>query len=94
MIATNRHGRRREEALRQRSYTEEQIRELPDTMGGDPLLDARGTRQYCGDISEMTMWRWARDYAFPGPDIVIARRRFWRRSTLDAWLRTMQGKAA
>jgi predicted DNA-binding transcriptional regulator AlpA len=102
MIAANRHQRRREEALSRRqetlqrqgpTYKESSPFHLSD-KGGDPLLSSRGTREYCGDISEMTLWRWTRDHSFPPPDTTINRRRFWRRSSLDAWLNMMQGKAA
>ena len=102
MIATNRHERRREETvsrrqktLRRRGATDEEIFQFhrPE-KGGDPLLSSRGAREYCGDISEMTLWRWTREHNFPLPDVKLNRRRFWRRSSLDAWLDIMQGKAA
>jgi predicted DNA-binding transcriptional regulator AlpA len=63
-------------------------------MDGDPLFDARGTRKYCGDISEMTLWRWSAQHDFPSPDVIIGRRRFWRRSTIDDWIDKMAGEAA
>ena len=43
---------------------------------GDPLLSAKVVRQYCGNISEMTLWRWIREIAFPLPDVVLLRKRF------------------
>lgn len=93
MINTNRHQRRRENTLRRQGYTDEEIFNAPDRQGGDPLFDARGTRKYCGNISEMTLWRWGQKFDFPAADVVIGRRRFWRRSSLDAWIEARQRAA-
>jgi hypothetical protein len=90
IAAINRRERRREETLRRRGYTEDEIRHAPDRQGGDPLLDSRGACAYAGNISIMTLWRWSQEEGFPAPDIWIARRKFWRRSTLDAWFDKMQ----
>jgi predicted DNA-binding transcriptional regulator AlpA len=51
------------------------------------LLCSRPVRRLCGDVSEMTLWRWQRNRAmcFPTP-IVIAKRRYWRRREVLAWL--------
>jgi hypothetical protein len=89
----NRHERRRQERLRRQGYTDNEIREQTDRPDGDPLLDARGTRKYCGQISEMTLWRWSHEFGFPLPDVVIARRRFWRRSSLDDWIESRRRAA-
>jgi predicted DNA-binding transcriptional regulator AlpA len=50
------------------------------------LLSSAALRRHLGDVSEMTIWRWTRDKGFPRPDVVIARRKFWRRATVEAWL--------
>jgi len=87
----NRSERRRGEALTESGLDPDKTPERAtqrSPMDGDPLLDARGRRRYLGNISEMTAWRWERDYALPPPDLVVARRRFWRLSTLDAWIAT------
>jgi predicted DNA-binding transcriptional regulator AlpA len=90
MIA-NRHERRRNESLtrqksiyRQGAVDDDQF-QLSDS-GSDPLLSSRGTREYCGNISEMTLWRWAKELNFPPPDFVILRKRFWRLSSIERWL--------
>jgi predicted DNA-binding transcriptional regulator AlpA len=61
--------------------------QIPDRQQpvGDPLLDAKARRAYLS-ASEMTLWRWAQDFGFPPPDVVIGRRRFWLLSTIDRWL--------
>jgi predicted DNA-binding transcriptional regulator AlpA len=83
----NRHARRRDETLRRRGFDDDEIAEAPDReAGGDPLFDARRTQEYVGGISAMTLWRWAAEHAFPKPDAILSRRRFWKRSTLDKWI--------
>ena len=93
MVEPNRHKRRRVLALRRQDHTDEEIDRLFDAVGGDPVLDARRTRQYVGDISDMTLWRWQEDpeLAFPQPDLVIGNRRFWRLSAIESWL-AVQGE--
>ncbi len=54
------------------------------------LLNSAGVRTMCGDISDMTLFRWTRDLGFPGPDLVISRRKLWRRSTVEKWLRAQE----
>jgi predicted DNA-binding transcriptional regulator AlpA len=53
----------------------------------DDLLNSRTVRASCGDVSDMTLWRWQRDpdVCFPAPDKVINGRRYWRRETIKAW---------
>ena len=51
----------------------------------DDLLTSAQVRATCGNISEMSLWRWTRTLGFPKPDRVINRRKFWRRSTVEAW---------
>ena len=67
MINTNRHQRRRENTLRRQGYTDEEIFNAPDRQGGDPLFDARGTRKYGGNISEMTFGDGAKNSTFQPP---------------------------
>jgi predicted DNA-binding transcriptional regulator AlpA len=52
----------------------------------DDLLTSAGLRAICGGISDMTLWRWTHQRDFPKPDVVINRRKFWRRSTVQAWI--------
>jgi hypothetical protein len=94
MRDSNRHERRRGTKLRRQGYTDDEIREIPDRQGGDPLLDANAARAYVGNISAMTLWRWTQVFDFPAPDLTIARRKFWRRSTLETWLDLMTAAKA
>jgi predicted DNA-binding transcriptional regulator AlpA len=50
-------------------------------------IKAASVRQLCGDISDMTLWRWMDnpELDFPRP-IYIGRRRFWREADIFAWL--------
>ncbi|MBB4267840.1 helix-turn-helix transcriptional regulator [Roseospira visakhapatnamensis] len=54
------------------------------------LIPARIVRAELGGISDMTLWRWLRrpDLEFPQP-VVIARRRYWRRTDLEDWKRRL-----
>lgn len=56
----------------------------------DRLIGGTEVRRLCGGVSDMSLYRWQRDprVAFPPPDFRIARRIFWRRSTVEAWLAT------
>lgn len=56
-----------------------------DELGLDPLLPAKTVRQYLGNISDMTLWRWERERGFPEPTR-IGRFKYWRRGEIDAWL--------
>lgn len=44
-------------------------------------------RKICGNVSDMTIWRWLQDssIAFPKPKY-INRRRYWRETDLTEWL--------
>jgi hypothetical protein len=53
-----------------------------DKAPANPRPSAR-VKTMCGQISDMTLWRWVRDLAFPAPDLVIQRRKFRRRATGD-----------
>jgi predicted DNA-binding transcriptional regulator AlpA len=48
-------------------------------------LQASAVRTLCGDISDMTLWRWLATRNFPKP-IYIGRRRFWREAEVIEWL--------
>ncbi len=50
-------------------------------------VNAAYVRKICGDISDMTLWRWINDSAlkFPRP-IYIGRRRYFREADVLAWL--------
>ena len=48
-------------------------------------IQAAAVRALCGDISDMTLWRWINARGFPEP-VYIARRRFWRESDVIEWL--------
>ncbi|WP_101340789.1 helix-turn-helix transcriptional regulator [Cereibacter azotoformans] len=51
------------------------------------LISANAVRILCGDVSDMTLWRWLNNPAlsFPKP-VVISRRRYWREAEVMAWL--------
>lgn len=53
----------------------------------DKRIQAAAVRAICGDVSDMTLWRWSNDQSlnFPKP-IYIGRRRFWRESEVVNWL--------
>src|SRR5712671_1378208 len=52
----------------------------------DDLLTSTGVKAAIGGVSEMTLWRWSKTFGFPLPDLIVARRKFWRRSTVQAWI--------
>lgn len=58
------------------------------------LVGASAVRERCGNISDMTLWRWVNDPAlgFPAP-IRIQRRRYWREADLTAWFERQAAKA-
>ncbi|PRX37917.1 transcriptional regulator, AlpA family [Meinhardsimonia xiamenensis] len=51
------------------------------------LLPASAVRDICGNISDMTLWRWLADpdLDFPKP-VYISRRRYWREADIIEWL--------
>jgi predicted DNA-binding transcriptional regulator AlpA len=53
----------------------------------DKLLTSSQVRQLCGDVSDMTLWRWQQDAGvnFPKPSLVINRRRYWDESAIIDW---------
>ena len=50
-------------------------------------INAQQVRAFCGDISDMTLWRWLNspEMGFPKP-IYIGRRRYWREADVIKWL--------
>ena len=50
-------------------------------------ISAAAVRLLCGNVSDMTLWRWLDDpaTAFPKP-VYIGRRRYWREADVVAWL--------
>jgi hypothetical protein len=32
------------------------------------------------------LWRYRKDLGFPEPDVILSRRAFWRRATVEAWI--------
>lgn len=57
-------------------------REIPQP---DKRIQAAPVRALCGDISDMTLWRWINERDFPTPTY-IGRRRYWRESDVLTWL--------
>ena len=53
----------------------------------DRLLTSRQVRNFLGDMSDMSLWRWINSPTmdFPKP-IYLARRRFWSEAEIAAWL--------
>ncbi|CAM5420046.1 hypothetical protein FALB51S_02492 [Frigidibacter albus] len=51
------------------------------------LISANAARILCGDVSDMTLWRWLADpdLAFPKP-VYIGRRRYFREAEIFAWI--------
>ncbi len=56
-------------------------------LSDDYLLNSGAVRTICGDISDMSLWRWLNNPTmnFPQP-IQISRRNYWRRGDIRAWL--------
>jgi len=50
------------------------------------LMPANAVCQLLGGISDMTLWRLVKKQdGFPCP-VYVGRRRFWRRSAVNAWI--------
>ncbi len=66
----------------------------PETTNPQKRIQAAAVRALCGDISDMTLWRWVDQRDFPKPTY-IARRRFWKEADVLAWLeaQAMRGAA-
>ena len=50
----------------------------------DTMLTSRQVREACGNVSDMTIWRWLQEAGFPQP-IYQNRRRYWRAGDVAAW---------
>lgn len=57
----------------------------------DKRIQSRDVRALCGNISDMTLWRWLHnpELNFPKP-IYIGRLRYWRESDIIAWLEAQE----
>ena len=49
------------------------------------------TRQFAGNPSRSTLWRWCREGRFPPPEWIGPNRRGWRRRLLREWARDPKG---
>lgn len=51
------------------------------------LINAATVRDLCGNVSDMTLWRWLHNPAmnFPQP-VMIQRRRYWQESEIIEWI--------
>lgn len=61
-------------------------------MQTEKRIPATAVRQLCGDISDMTLWRWLDKRGFPRPTY-IAKRRYWKQVEVIDWL-DAQGESA
>jgi predicted DNA-binding transcriptional regulator AlpA len=59
------------------------------------LISSKSVRLICGEISEMSLWRWLNtpNLNFPRP-IKIMRRNYWRLDDIHEWLKTHDGSAS
>jgi predicted DNA-binding transcriptional regulator AlpA len=66
----------------------------PPPRSDDDYLGSVAFRRVLGDISDTTFWRYEHDprLGFPKPDLIIRRRKFWRRATIARWLATQATK--
>ena len=51
----------------------------------EPRITQREVKRLCGDISDMTLWRWREQADFPCPDEKINGRNYWRKSRVIQW---------
>ena len=61
---------------------------MPDT----DLMKAEDVRAMIGGISAMTEWRWRKYHGFPAP-LKIARRNYYRRRDVEAWLHRFEERS-
>lgn len=63
-------------------------------MTAQNLLNSRQLKDLLGGITDMTLWRWSQrnDLDFPKP-IMIAKRRYWNASDIDAFLERQRSAA-
>lgn len=50
----------------------------------DPMLNSKQVRETCGNVSDMTLWRWLKGADFPQP-VKVNHRRYWRAGEVQAW---------
>lgn len=48
-------------------------------------INSAQVKAICGGVSDMTLYRWARDRGFPQP-IYIGERKYWREEEVIKWL--------
>jgi hypothetical protein len=76
--------------------TEGQQRKPQPVLDDETLLTSAQVTARCGNVSNMTIWRWQRDarVQFPPPDVVINTRRYWYVRTIRRWQAERMTKAA
>lgn len=59
------------------------------------LIPANTVRILCGDVSDMTLWRWLNAPAlnFPKPTY-IGKRRYWKEAEILAWIEAQSERGA
>jgi predicted DNA-binding transcriptional regulator AlpA len=60
----------------------------------DPLLTTKAVRRDLGAVSDMCLWRWSRNRGFPPPDLVLGNRKYWRRSSIESWIKRAAAREA
>jgi predicted DNA-binding transcriptional regulator AlpA len=61
---------------------------LTQQRGFDDYLDLRAVQRLTGGKSRSTLWRWARAGLFPKPYRIGPNSIAWRRSDIDAWMKS------
>lgn len=58
------------------------------------LVSANAVRILCGDVSDMTLWRWLQspELNFPKPTY-IGTRRYWREAEIFDWIEKQANEA-
>lgn len=59
----------------------------------DAMMTSKQVREACGNVSDMTLWRWSKADGFPAP-IKLNRRRYWRAAEVAAWWQGHAERAA
>jgi predicted DNA-binding transcriptional regulator AlpA len=54
-------------------------------MAETDWLTGPQVRAICGNVTNMTIWRWTEEGKFPKPDQIINGRRYWERGTIERW---------
>ena len=60
---------------------------ITQTETPDRRINSKYTRELCGGISDMSLYRWLNNerLGFPQP-VYIQKRRYWREAEIVAWL--------